>query len=171
MIYDVTNTYFYGKKCPLAQSGHDKEGVRGRPLIQIGLGVTLKEGIPVFHKVFDGKISDSRTLHDLITAFRSYGLRSVSILYDRGVTSARNVEEMAGLGWNTIGGVLLPPPLQKFCRPLLSRASELRFADRVELKETTFYVTTHDYQPGKQGGYLVPMLQSSTASESARLAT
>jgi transposase len=154
VIYDVTNTYFYGKKCPLAKPGHDKEGVRGRPLIQIGLGVTLKEGIPVFHKVFDGNIGDSRTLHDMITAFRSYGLRSGSILYDRGITSARNVEEMADLGWNTIGGLPLTPPLQTFCRPLLSRASELRFADRVELKETTFYVTTHDYQLGKLAGTL-----------------
>src|SRR2546429_3248382 len=49
----------------LSRSGHDKEGVAGRPPIQIGLGVTLEEGIPVFHKTFDGNIGDSRTLHDL----------------------------------------------------------------------------------------------------------
>jgi transposase len=154
VIYDVTNTYLYGKKCPLAQPGHDKEGVRGGPLIQIGLGITLKEGIPLFHKVFDGNISDSRTLHELITAFRGYGLRSGTILYDRGITSARNVKEMKELGWNTIGGLPLTPPLQKFCRPLLSRASELRLADRVQLKETTFYVTTHPYQLGTLQGTL-----------------
>jgi transposase len=154
VIYDVTNTYLYGKKCPLAQPGHDKEGVRGRPLIQIGLGVTLKEGIPLFHKVFDGNIHDSRTLHDLITAFRGYGLRSGTIMYDRGITSASNVQDMKALGWNTIGGLPLTPPLQKFCRPLLSRASELRFADRVELKDTTFYVTTHSYMLGTLKGTL-----------------
>jgi hypothetical protein len=89
VIYDVTNTYLYGKKCPFAQFGHDKEGVRGRPLIQIGLAVTLEEGIPLFHKVFDGNISDSRTLHDLITTFASYGLRPGTILCDRGITSQR----------------------------------------------------------------------------------
>jgi transposase len=154
VIYDVTNTYLYGKKCPLAQPGHDKEGVRGRPLIQIGLGVTLAEGIPLFHKVFDGNISDSRTLHDLITAFRGYGLRPGSILCDRGITSTRNVKEMKDLGWNTIGGLPLTPPLQKFCRPLLARASELHFADRVQLKETTFYVTTHAYGLGPLRGTL-----------------
>jgi transposase len=54
VIYDVTNTYLYGKKCPLGKLGHDKEGVEGRPLIQIGLGVTQQEGIPIFHKTFDG---------------------------------------------------------------------------------------------------------------------
>ena len=136
VIYDVTNTYLYGKKCPFAQFGHDKEGVRGRPLIQIGLAVTLEEGIPLFHKVFDGNISDSRTLHDLITTFASYGLRPGTILCDRGITSARNVKDMKNLGWNTIGGLPLTPPLQKFCRPLLAKASDLHYANRVELKET-----------------------------------
>jgi transposase len=154
VIYDVTNTYLYGKKCPLAQLGHDKEGVRGRPLIQIGLAVTLKEGIPLFHKVFDGNISDSRTLHDLITTFASYGLRPGTILCDRGITSARNVKDMKDLGWNTIGGLALTPPLQKFCRPLLAKASDLHYANRVELKETTFYVTTHPYRLGRLPGTL-----------------
>lgn len=154
VIYDVTNTYLYGKKCPLAQPGHDKEGVRGRPLIQIGLAVTQEEGIPLFHKVFDGNIHDSRTLYDLITTFRGYGLRPGSLLCDRGITSARNVQEMRDLGWNTIAGLALTPPLQKFCRPLLARTSELRFADRVQLKKTTFYVTTHPYRLGKLPGTL-----------------
>jgi len=47
VIYDVTNTYLYGKKCPLGKPGHDKEGVLGRPLIQIGLAVTKDHGIPI----------------------------------------------------------------------------------------------------------------------------
>ena len=43
LIYDVTNTYFYGKQCPFAKRGHDKENVKGRPLIQIGLAVTQEK--------------------------------------------------------------------------------------------------------------------------------
>jgi transposase len=60
VIYDVTNTYLYGKKCCMGKLGHDKDGADGRPLIQIGLGVTQDEGLPVFHKTFDGNIADSR---------------------------------------------------------------------------------------------------------------
>jgi len=56
LVYDVTNTYFCGKKCELGRLGKDKEGVKGRPLIQIGLGVTQEEGIPVFHRTFHGNI-------------------------------------------------------------------------------------------------------------------
>ena len=52
---------FYGKKCPLAKCGKDKEGVKGRPLIRIGLGVTKQKGVPVVHKVYEGNIHDSRT--------------------------------------------------------------------------------------------------------------
>ena len=28
VVYDVTNTYLYGKKCPFAKEGKDKEGVK-----------------------------------------------------------------------------------------------------------------------------------------------
>jgi hypothetical protein len=32
VLYDVTNTYLYGKNCPLAKPGHDKRGVCRAPL-------------------------------------------------------------------------------------------------------------------------------------------
>ena len=72
LIYDVTNTYLYGRKCPFGKRGKDKEGVKGRPLIQIGLGVTKTDGIPVMHKVYDGNIPDSRTLADMLTGVASH---------------------------------------------------------------------------------------------------
>ncbi len=62
MVYDVTNTYLYGKKCTIGKLGHSKEGKKDKPLIQVGLCVTQKEGVPVFHKTFDGNIADSKTL-------------------------------------------------------------------------------------------------------------
>ena len=87
VIYDVTNTYLYGRHCPLAKPGHDKEEVKGRPLIQIGLGVTQEEGFPLFHKVFDGNVHDARTLQDLVTLFGRYQLGPGLFIYDRGIIS------------------------------------------------------------------------------------
>ena len=104
----------------MAQFGHDKEGVRGRPLIQIGLAVTLEEGIPLFHKVFDGNISDSRTFQDLITTWGAM-VAPGTILYDRGITSTRNVKDMKDLG-GTRSAASAYPTLQKFCRPLLAKS-------------------------------------------------
>ena len=145
VIYDVTNTYLYGKKCPLGKLGHDKEGVDGRPLIQIGLGVTQDEGIPVFHKTFDGNIADSRTLHDLITAFSKYKIKRGTIVYDRGITSGRNIADIKKLRWDTVCGVPLTDAMKRFWRPLLQKAQRMPMCDRVALNETTFYVTSQPY--------------------------
>ena len=145
VIYDVTNTYLYGKKCCLGKLGHDKEGVEGRPLIQIGLGVTQDEGIPVFHKTFDGNIADSRTLQDLITSFGRYDLKPGTIIYDRGITSGKNVADIKALQWKTIGGLPLTEPVKQFWRPFLQHPSRTALADRVQLNKTTFYVTARPY--------------------------
>jgi hypothetical protein len=86
VVYDVTNTYLYGKKCSMGKEGKDKDGVKGRPLIQIGLVVTKDEGIPVFHKTFDGNIHDSRTFQDVISSFSQFGLKAGALcIYDRGI--------------------------------------------------------------------------------------
>ena len=103
VIYDVTNTYLYGKLCPLGKLGHDKEGVKGRPLIQIGLGVTEEHGIPMFHKIFDGNVHDARTLYDLISCFKHYRVRSGALIYfDRGIVSAKNISDIKQLGWHAV---------------------------------------------------------------------
>jgi len=154
VIYDVTNTYLYGKKCALGKLGHDKAGVEGRPLIQIGLGVTQDEGIPVFHKTFDGNIADARTLQDLITTFRRYDLKPGTIIYDRGITSGKNVADIQALNWQTIAGVPLTEPVQMFWRPALQQSSSLPLAHRVKLNKTTFYVTTRPYRLNQAQGTL-----------------
>lgn len=154
VLYDVTNTYLYGKKCPLGKLGHDKEGVKGRPLIQIGLGVTKAEGIPMFHKVFDGNIHDAKTLQDLITSFRAYRIRSGLIIYDRGITSARNVRDIKELGWNTLCGLALRGKLKELLRPLISQNEFIRIENRVRLKKTVFYVVTTPHEIGGIGGVL-----------------
>src|SRR5665647_1308915 len=141
VIYDVTNTYLYGKKCCMGKLGHDKDGADGRPLIQIGLGVTQDEGIPVFHKTFDGNIADSRTLHDLITSFRRYDLKPGTIIYDRGITSGKNVADIKELKWKTIGGLPLTEPVKMFWRPFLRQIWRLPLADRVQLNNCLLYTS------------------------------
>ena len=107
LVYDVTNTYFYGKKCPLAKYGKDKEGVKGRPLIQIGLGVTKQKGMPVMHKVYEGHIHDSRTLRDMLTGLREFNFKQGYIVFDRGISSKKNQQEINSLDWKVICGLPL----------------------------------------------------------------
>jgi transposase len=155
VVYDVTNTYLYGKKCPMGKEGKDKEGVRGRPLIQIGLAVTKDEGIPVFHKTFDGNIHDSKTFQDVITSFGQYNLKPWGLcVYDRGITSGRNIFDIKALKWDTLCGVALNPVLEKIWRQVLLKGGLTHFDNRIRLNETIFYVIIMPYIIGGVQGDL-----------------
>ena len=140
VLYDVTNTYLDGKRCPFGKLGHDKTGAKGRPLIQIGLGVTKTEGIPLFHKVFDGNIHDARTLHDLVSQFRLYRIKAGTIIYDRGIVSARNIADFKALGWATLCGLPIKGKLKTTLRPLMDETRLMRLNNRVRLNKTICYV-------------------------------
>jgi Transposase DDE domain len=146
VIYDVTNTYLYGRQCPLAKLGHDKEQVKGRPLIQIGLAVTQEEGFPLFHKVFDGNVHDARTLQDLVTQFRSYNLGPGLFIYDRGIVSGRNLKDIKRLHWDTLCGVPLHPSLKKFWRPWADPQQLMQVRYRQRVGQTVFYTRPHSYR-------------------------
>jgi transposase len=145
VIYDVTNTYLYGRHCPLGKPGKDKEGVKGRPLLQIGLAVTQQEGFPLFHKVFDGNVHDSRTLRDLVTLFGRYRLGRGLLVYDRGIVSGRNVKDIKDLQWETLCGVPLHPALKKFWRAWANPQRMLPYSNRVRVGSTVFYTIVRPY--------------------------
>jgi len=154
MVYDVTNTYLYGKKCPLGKWGKDKDGVLGRPLIQIGLGVTQKEGVPLFHKTYEGNIHDSRTFQDAITYFEDYRIKDGMVVFDRGIPSVKNCEDVAALGWKGLCGMPANDGLKKVVCPILRKESFLDLKHRVRLGGSVFYVMTKPYAVGKVHGTL-----------------
>ena len=118
----------------------------GRPLIQIGLGVTKKDGIPIFHKTFNGNISDSRTLHDLITSFKKYKITSGIIVYDRGITSGNNIKDVKRLKWDTICGLASNNVLKEISRKIISVNKLIDIKRRVKLNSTVFYVFAQKYK-------------------------
>jgi hypothetical protein len=154
VIYDVTNTYLYGRHCPLGKPGQDKEEVKGRPLIQIGLGVTQEEGLPLFHKVFDGNVHDARTLQDLVTLFGSYRLGSGLFIYDRGIVSGRNLKDIKRLQWDTLCGLPLNPSLKKFWRPWADPQQLMQLSRRQRVGQTVFYTCLRPYQVDGVRGHL-----------------
>src|SRR6266496_3727923 len=61
VLYDVTSTYFEGRRCPLAKLGHSRDGKRDK--LQIVFGVlTNGDGCPVAVEVFEGNTGDPKTL-------------------------------------------------------------------------------------------------------------
>ena len=105
VLYDLTSTYFEGRRCPLAQRGYSRDGKKGKLQIVIGL-ICTREGCPVAVEVFEGRTADPSTLASQIRKLRRrFGLRRLVVVGDRGmITSARIREDLApeeGIGWIT----------------------------------------------------------------------
>lgn len=154
IVYDVTNTYFYGKKCKIGVIGKSKDGMRRNNLIQIALATTQKEGIPVSHKTFKGNIHDSRTLSSISESFDDHGLKSGLLVYDRGIVSDKNLNIINKLGWSTLCGLPIRVKEKEVIRKVLKKDLIDNFSNMVPTNTTTFYVTTVDHKIGSIRGKL-----------------
>jgi len=110
--------------------------------------VTKAEGVPLFHKMFDGNIHDSRTLQDVITPFQDDNIQEGLIIFDRGIGSKNNYNYIKDLKWNVVCGLPLNSPLKKRIRDINAKDSGLQYTNRVRLKKAVFYVVTRTYTIG-----------------------
>lgn len=114
VLYDVTSTYFEGRRCPLARFGHSRDERRGNLQIVFGL-LTNHEGCPIAVEVFEGNTGDPKTVAAQIRKLRQrFDLKEMVIVGDRGMlTSARIREDLQteeGLRWIT---ALKAPQIQQ----------------------------------------------------------
>ena len=143
VLYDVSSTYFEGRRCPLAKRGHSRDGQRDK--LQIVFGVlTNAAGCPVAVEVFDGNTGDPKTLTAVLTKVRQrFGLDRLILVGDRGMlTAARIREELAGvegLAWIT---ALRAPAIHGLVH---SGAVQLSLFDQQDLAEIT-----HPDYPGER---------------------
>lgn len=145
VTYDVTNTYLYGKKCRLGRLGKSKEGRNGKPLIQIGLGTTKEEGIPIFHKVFKGNIQDSRIFLDMLTDFQDFGIGDGIFVFDRGISSGLIQKILSYNNWDVVCGLKITDPIKQLITELQEKGPLQSIGDRVDSNGTIFYVTQVPY--------------------------
>ena len=90
VLYDVSSSYFEGRKCPLAQLGYSRDYRSDRPQIVYGLLCT-RDGLPVAVEVFDGDTADPATLGQQILKLKArFKLDRVVLVGDRDmITNAR----------------------------------------------------------------------------------
>lgn len=105
VLYDLTSTYFEGRKCPLARYGHSRDERPGNLQIVFGL-LTDGEGCPVAVEVFEGDTGDPATVAAQVNKLRErFDLQRLVLVGDRGMlTAARIVEDLKpldGLDWIT----------------------------------------------------------------------
>ena len=104
VLYDLTSTYFEGRRCPLAHYGYSRDERPGNLQIVFGL-LTDPAGCPVAVEVFEGNTGDPKTVAAQVEKLRNqFALERLILVGDRGMlTSARIEQDLrnSGLDWIT----------------------------------------------------------------------
>ena len=104
VLYDLSSSYFEGSCCPLGKFGYNRDGKRG--LLQVNYGLlTDARGCPVAVSVYEGNVTDSKTLMPQIKRLREdFGIEHLVMVGDRGMISSKAIEELReteGIAWIT----------------------------------------------------------------------
>lgn len=161
-FFDVTNVYFYGTECSIAKRGHNKEGGHN-PQIQIGLAVTGEEGIPLFHKTFDGNIHDARIAQDVMTSFHNLNIKDAFLIWDRGVSSEENIIDAKKAGFDVICGLAIKQDLKITVDECIAKKEFIQLKNRIRLQNAVVYCIKQKYSYGKIKGHIVLCFNDETA--------
>ena len=104
VLYDVSSSYYWGRTCPLARFGHDRDGKKGLPIIVYGV-LTDADGRPVAIEIYPGNTGDPTTVADQVDKLRKkFGLSRVVVVGDRGMLTQPQLDKIKQhpeMGWIT----------------------------------------------------------------------
>jgi len=103
LLYDLSGSYYTGKRSGLIDFGHCRDGKTGVPQIVYGL-LCNAQGCPVSIEVFPGNTAAPNTLANQIAKVRKrFGIKRVVFVGDRGMITSKRIEEelrgVEGLDW------------------------------------------------------------------------
>jgi len=104
LLYDLTNTYFEGRKVgsALAQFGRSKEKRDDAKLVVLAL-VVNRYGFIKYSSILEGNIADSTTLHGMIDHLRIKTSASASkalVVIDAGIATDENLQMIKAKGYD-----------------------------------------------------------------------
>lgn len=104
MLYDLTNTYFEGRKLgsKIAKYGRSKEKRNDAKLVVLAL-VVNPEGFIKYSSVLEGNIADSKTLEGMINKLRiktSESAKKALVVIDAGIATEENLEMIKSKGYD-----------------------------------------------------------------------
>ena len=100
LLYDLTSTYFEGEAAEVesAARGYSRDHRPDTLQVIVALVVTA-EGFPVAYEVFDGDTADVTTLEEIVDKIENkYGMRGRVWVFDRGVVSEDNLQDLRRRG-------------------------------------------------------------------------
>lgn len=144
-VIDVTDTYFAGAHEEIKRRrGKDSKVEK---LIQIGLAVSFKHGFPLFHKRYQGNLSNVQIFKDMAIELQTRNLKGVIV--DRGMTSNDNIALIKNLNLKIIGGLKKTTRIVDQYLSKVKREVLYSLKHRVVLKNTTVFVTAFPYLEGE----------------------
>jgi hypothetical protein len=104
ILYDLTNTYFEGRKqgSKLAKFGRSKEKRSDTKLVVLGL-VINPEGFIKYSSILEGNMTDSKTLEGMINKLRvktSSSAKKALIVIDAGIATEENLKMILENGYD-----------------------------------------------------------------------
>ena len=142
--YDITSSYFEGHNCEIATYGYNRDGLKGKE--QIVIGLVLVDNIPIYHEVFEGNTSDKTTVLDIFTTLKiKFNLEKPTLVGDRGmftkdiIQTLEEKEEKYILGFSKVGNQITEEVLQKGislpkekenCNAILGKVEEVKYSDK-----------------------------------------
>jgi hypothetical protein len=104
ILYDLTNTYFEGRKdgSKLAQYGRSKEKRSDAKLVVLAL-VVNPEGFIKYSSIFEGNMADSKTLEQMINKLRiktSSSAKKALVVIDAGIATDSNLAMIKEKGYD-----------------------------------------------------------------------
>ncbi|MBI4653225.1 transposase [Candidatus Kuenenbacteria bacterium] len=154
-VIDVTDTYFEGDSEEI-QRRKGKDG-KVKKLLQVGLAVSFKNGFPLFHKRYQGNLSNIQIYKDMALELKGKGMHSVII--DRGMMSLENLQMTLNLQLKIIAGLKKTPTFASEYLSKINRDEIYSLKNIVQLKNTSVFINTFDYNSGKLIAVYNPSLE------------
>jgi len=103
VLFDVSSSYYTGKKSSLRQFGYSRDHRRDRPQIVYGL-LCDPQGRPISVEVLPGNMADPSAFTSLVQRVRKrFGIERVIFVGDRGMITTKRIDEdlrgVDGLDW------------------------------------------------------------------------
>jgi transposase len=103
-LYDVSSSYYEGRKCPLAKYGHSRDGKKGLPIIVYGV-IADSDGRPIAVSVYPGNTGDPKTVSTQTEKLQQkFGLSRIVLVGDRGMLTQPQISQLQkhpAIGWIT----------------------------------------------------------------------
>lgn len=95
VFYDLTSSYFEGDSVEMGEKGYSRDHRFDRPQITLGMVIDRKNGLPLYHEVFEGNMSDSKTVKGILEKLHTlFELQNIIFVADKGMLTPDNLKEL-----------------------------------------------------------------------------